>query len=630
MPGPQGSKSKNGNGKKSRDRRSQSRNTTPLSSGTETSSGFAPITGETPYLRTALASLLVPPHASIEALIEKHSSGSSNPPSVAALNNIHDGIQSSVIGHVTTRGTACDGAMRQLARKRKERVEFEREREERERMDEDRRRRDAKKIVGKKRDREEMEDETRPPAVGAHGLARQDGVDVHMEGATQSPPPKAEKIDAGSPSGSSEASHQPPPAQPVAQYQSFGDDPTQYDDPTVYDIRDVTPDMTEDEKKAILSVADYPHDDLHDLTPGTPPDMDFSNAKPSNQVAFSTFISYIEPYVRPLTEEDVAFLKERGDRVEPFMMPVRGPMPYREVWAREDGHNPRDPMNDHLPQNAPRGSIEDMNDETAATEEISGGPLLARLLSIFRHEPSVQKDKDKDDTAETNGDISMVNGDATAGEQEASHGATNEDSESFKPATYFADMAGNSTNKPPIPSPRPFATLEQRMLQELRYHGLLTPESTPDYDGHFDDEVAARLRYLQSELRTVMMENGARKARVLELTEERMAMQEYATIADDLDNQINAAYTKRNRTMGKPKKGTAKQRPGQAAGLAISRNNISEGVRMLMDRRLQWRDLIGPVVEFGHKGIPKETVFDKTTMERLVKAEGEAGDAEDV
>ncbi|KAF4550609.1 Histone acetyltransferases subunit 3-like protein [Elsinoe fawcettii] len=629
MPGPQGAKSKGGNGKKNRERRSQSRNTTPLSSGTEASSANTPLTGETPYLHTPLATLLVPQHASIEALIDKHSSGSSNPPSAAALNAIHDGIQSSVLGHVTTRGTACDGAMRQLARKRKERVELEREREERERMDEDRRRRDAKKIVGKKRDREEMDDETRPPAVGAHGLARQDGVDVHMEGTTTSPIPKTDKAEGASPSEASDTSHQPPPAQPVAQYQSFGDDPTQYDDPTIYDIRDMTPDMTEDEKRAILCVADYPHDDLHDLTPGTPPDMDFSSAKPSNQVAFSTFISYIEPYVRPLTEEDVAFLKERGDRVEPFMMPVRGAMPYREVWAREDGHNPRDPMHDHLPQNAPRGSIEDMNDETAATEEVSSGPLLARLLSIFRHEPSVQKDKDKDDAAETNGDTSMVNGDTTAGELETGTGA-NIDEETFKPATYFQDMAGNSANKPPFPSPRPFATLEQRMLQELKYHGLLTPEATPDYDGHFDDEVAARLRYLQSELRTVMTENGARKSRVLELTEERMAMQEYATIADDLDNQINAAYTKRNRTMGKPKKGAAKQRPGQAAGLAISRNNISEGVRMLMDRRLQWRDLIGPVVEFGHKGIPKDTVFDKPSMERLIKAEGEAGDAEDV
>lgn len=384
--------------------------------------------------------------------------------------------------------------------------------------------------------------------------------------------------------------------------------------------------MTDEEKKAILCVAEFPHDDLHDLTPGTPPDNDFSVAKPTNQVAFGTFQAYVEPYIRHLTEEDVGFLKERGDRLEPYVMPARGPMHYREVWAREDGLNPRDSMNDHQPLNEPRGSIEDMNDDTAATEDVSSGPLLARLLAAFRHEPSNNQNGDATDA---NGDTTMTNGDATAGDQQDplanSH---NEDNESNRPPTYFPDLS-NPARSTTTPA-RSYGQLEQRMLQELRYHGLLTPEATPDYDGHFDDEVAARLRYLQSELRAVSAENGARKARVLELTEERMAMQEYNTIADDLDNQINAAYTKRNRTMSKPKKGVGKARPGQAAaGVATSRNTVSDGVKMLMERRQQWKDLIGPVVDFGQWGIPKDTVFDSETMEKFMKTEGEAAEADE-
>lgn len=208
--------------------------------------------------------------------------------------------------------------MRELARKRKERIEAEREREERERVEEERKRREVKTVTGKRKEREDADEETRPPAVGAHGLARQDGVDVHME----PPPPSspAAQVAAStaaieavtSPASSaSETSHQPPPAAPVAQYQSFGDDPTKFNDPTIYDIRDITPEMTDDDKRAILCVADWPRDDLHDLTPGTPPDMDFSVAKPANQVQYGTFQAYVEPYVRPLTEEDVAFLKER-------------------------------------------------------------------------------------------------------------------------------------------------------------------------------------------------------------------------------------------------------------------------------------------------------------------------------
>jgi transcriptional adapter 3 len=193
---------------------------------------------------------------------------------------------------------------------------------------------------------------------------------------------------------------------------------------------------------------------------------------------------------------------------------------------------------------------------------------------------------------------------------------------SFKPATHFPDQY-----KIPPNAGRDFAPLEQRTLQELRYCGFVTPEATPDYDSQYDDEVAARLRYLQSELQRVSRENTARKARVLELTEERMAMQEYSTIADDLDSQINTAYLKRNRTMSKPKKGSAKGRPG-GTGVAVSRNLVSEGVKMLMDRRKEWRELIGPVVDFGQQRIPKETVFDKENMERLEKVEADAGEEE--
>ncbi len=82
-------------------------------------------------------------------------------------------------------------------------------------------------------------------------------------------------------------------------------------DPVIYHIREVTPGMTDEEKKEIYSVTAYPTKDLSDQMAGTPPDKDFSNAKPTNQVAANTFLTYVEPYVRPLAEEDMAFLRER-------------------------------------------------------------------------------------------------------------------------------------------------------------------------------------------------------------------------------------------------------------------------------------------------------------------------------
>lgn len=106
--------------------------------------------------------------------------------------------------------------------------------------------------------------------------------------------------------------HQPPPAMPQPQYQTFGANPLTFDDPTVYEVREVTEDMTDEEKKEIYCVASFPRDDLADLIAGVPPDKDFSNAvKPNNQVQAHTFATYLDGYLRPLKEEDIGFLKER-------------------------------------------------------------------------------------------------------------------------------------------------------------------------------------------------------------------------------------------------------------------------------------------------------------------------------
>lgn len=115
-------------------------------------------------------------------------------------------------------------------------------------------------------------------------------------------------------SDTSQASHQPRPEPAIPAYQTFGPDPSTFDDPTIYHIRDWTAVDDEDEKKEILGVTSYPPSDLRDLTCGTPPDRDLVNAKPQNQVTANQFATYLEPYTRPLTEEDLAFLMERVRR----------------------------------------------------------------------------------------------------------------------------------------------------------------------------------------------------------------------------------------------------------------------------------------------------------------------------
>jgi hypothetical protein len=128
-----------------------------------------------------------------------------------------------------------------------------------------------------------------------------------------------------------------PPPPPVAQHTFFPDPLAP--DPIIYHIREVTPGMIDEEKKEIYSVRGFPTKDLSDQIAGTPPDKDFSNAKPTNQVAANTFLAYVEPYVRPLTEEDMAFLRERvgvsfGLQVDILTEIGRphNPLPVRTSW----------------------------------------------------------------------------------------------------------------------------------------------------------------------------------------------------------------------------------------------------------------------------------------------------------
>lgn len=180
--------------------------------------------------------------------------------------------------------------------------------------------------------------------------------------------------------------------------------------------------------------------------------------------------------------------------------------------------------------------------------------------------------------------------------------------------------------------------LDERLKAELRYIGFLGQDDNPDYDAHYDDDIAERLRLLQSELKKQMIVNGARRSRLLEIARERLAQQEYMTIHDDLDSQVQQAYLKRTRTLGKSKKGgQAKHRPGGAGGgshpvpastAGVSRPGIGDVARTLMDRRKRWADCIGPVFKGVKTIVPgkDESIWDPMVMAEYEKAELEGWD----
>ncbi|PSN66613.1 hypothetical protein BS50DRAFT_600329 [Corynespora cassiicola Philippines] len=594
----------------------RSRNTTPLPG----RSSVEPSSSQ-PYFKTPLGALSRKCE-SVEELLDRGGGSAAQIPSASALVNMRDSIESKVLPNVQSRCESSERALRELQSLRKNRTVHDRGKE----RDRDAEGKHKLKKVSKKRE----PDNERPLAVGAHGLARQDGVDVHKENSStiSSPisqaPPSATgtgPAEPGSPSGS-DVSHQPPPAPAVPQFQTFGPDPSKFDDPTIYHIREITPGMSEEEIKEIYCVAEYPHSDLKDRTPGTPPDKDFSSAKPQSQVNATVFANYVEPYIRPLTEEDVAFLKERGDRLGPFVMPRRGPRHYKDIWADEDGAMHIDTNDSRLPPHEARGSYDDVNDETLDTENVSLGAFTARLLGALRPEGR----GNQSNSNEANG----VNGDAMDIDEGAGAPPDTQNTNSLPAAAQLSEFLQPGWKAPQVNTRTDYASLEDRTIMELKHMGFITEAEAeaPQFDAYYDDEIAARLRFLQDQLRKQSIKNGARKQRLLELTEERIAQQEYNTIADDLDNQLNAAYLKRNRNIGKGK--NKNKRPGGPGGgshpvpnAGLSRPGVGEPIRTLMERKTQWNKTIGPVVNYGKTGLPAETIFADVKMKELEDKEVE-------
>ena len=250
-----------------------------------------------------------------------------------------------------------------------------------------------------------------------------------------------------------------------------------------------------------------------------------------------------------------------------------------------------------------------------------------------------------EDNDDANGDV-HGNGESLAtanGYHTDSHNAsgvrgsrsTPENSGNLPAATF---MVESTTPGWKVPSPKQDRLqFDLRLLEELRHLGIIPQDTTPNYESHFDDEDAARLRHLQNELRIQSVKNGAAKARLHSIAEERLAKQEFDTICDDLDEQVVAVYNRRNRTLSKTKKNV--KRPGGAGGgshfvagpsggvnvgAGVAKPGIGDATRVLIDRRKKWKDTISPIFEDMEKVLGRgETLFKGGKWEELVKGEEE-------
>jgi transcriptional adapter 3 len=120
---------------------------------------------------------------------------------------------------------------------------------------------------------------------------------------------------------------------------------------------------------------------------------DFSKSKQPAQTPVSTFYTSIEPYLRPIREEDIGFLEHTGDEVEPYVMPKLG-RHYLDVWAEQDAAalgatlpagagQIRDAPPDVFAPPTPKWDPSTLGEADLSTEARGHGPLTERVLSAL-------------------------------------------------------------------------------------------------------------------------------------------------------------------------------------------------------------------------------------------------------
>ncbi|KAI8986482.1 histone acetyltransferases subunit 3-domain-containing protein [Pilobolus umbonatus] len=314
-------------------------------------------------------------------------------------------------------------------------------------------------------------------------------------------------------------------------------------------------------------------------------ELDFVRVKPKDQVPILTFWSAMEPYFRPITEEDREFLMKKADNAKPYIIPPLG-QHYTEQWAEEDQvinynspiHHSRqnsidsssinNHVNTHINTHNNNHNISNNNnnnklkyvqdnitDDQLLEDDLTCGGLTERLLSSLVMEDII-------DSSEMQ----------------------QEDEGEEQPRTAItADV---------------IVSFEERLRRELRYAGLFGDEDI-DWNANEDDEICAELRSLGRELKEQVKVNDFRKKRLLQVVDCQLQFDQYRHVLDTLDAQVEQGYMKRFRTQKSKKR-------RHNTGI---KSTLSENALYAMEKRKTWIDALGNIFKDKNLTMPSKSIY---------------------
>ncbi|KAI8376236.1 histone acetyltransferases subunit 3-domain-containing protein [Radiomyces spectabilis] len=324
-------------------------------------------------------------------------------------------------------------------------------------------------------------------------------------------------------------------------------------------------------------------------------DVDFVRVKAKDQIPILTFWTHLEPYFRPLSEEDREFLLEKPDNSKLFSIPALG-RSYLETWAEEDretGHQSRT----HSPAGFRHGSHDStlggpsqerlkylgpgdtLTDDYLLNDDLCCGTLTERLLSSLVPE-------EVDDALE----VSMGMG-ADDDDRQSNLSDDEGRSDHYFEGRTIAEMSSEP--------PEDLLDFEERLKRELQYAGLFGEDGV-DWSTREDDEICAELRFLQRELKEQGKVNEFRKKRLLDVVDRQLQYEQYRHVLDNLDAQVDQCYMKRFRI----------QKSKKRKSTSAPKTTLSENAIYAMEKRKTWINALEGIFKDKNLVMPTRSIYE--------------------
>lgn len=265
-------------------------------------------------------------------------------------------------------------------------------------------------------------------------------------------------------------------------------------------------------------------------------------------------------------------LNFKADAPESYDIPARG-RHYTEIWDEEDGlpigTTPRYPVPSmrHHPQGlAHFVPATEMREEHLVEEHRGLGNLTERIVAGIVENPNVQV-TDGGDLYEGNRELARVD----------------------------------------------VLELEEKMKRELRGAMLLGDQEDYIPQNRDDDEITSSLRQCQRLLLEQSQINDARKSRLAEIAQHRLAYAEYSQALDGIEKSIETAWVKRVKKHGASSK-KARQDSEETGPNGTGRPPVPENLKKLVAVRQGWVSSVGKTMGARPRGevmgIPEDSIYD--------------------